>query len=314
MDVKKYKDLLSTKTLFLPRYDTLGDMFEGSLGYVPPGKLIEQRTKRLSRIASRPQQGNTLAREFLETFEPLLYHNFLRNFTFVSCWHQSEKESALMWKMYAKKGVMVKSDLSSLKDSLGINANGYQRSDIFWQDHGMDSVNSYEITAEVDKVKYVPHGTEIEAVGSDRYFHKQTEYADERELRVVLQLQLGPQQRYNFPFEIDNSPPTRNGREMNNLIWRSWKSIERSHEKHSLILNDIFSESGVRCPVDTNSLIKEVVVNPFGSRDSDVLEIKSLNHEFGLAAKVKKSVIETGKAPTTFSINISEGKTINFEL
>ncbi len=314
MDVKKYKDLLSTKTLFLSRYDNLGDMFEGSLGYVPPGKLIEQRTERLNRIARMPQQRNTLAREFLEAFEPLFYHKFLRNFTFVSCWHQSEKESALMWKMYAQKGVMVKSDLSSLKNSLGINANGYQRSNIFWQDHGIDNVNGYEISVEVDKVKYLPHGTEIEAVGSDRYFHKQAEYADEKELRIVLQLQLGPQQRPNFPFEIDNSPPTHNNEEMHNLILRSWKSVERSHEKHSLILNDILSEPGVRCRVDINSLIKEVVVNPFGSRDSDVSEIESLNHEFGLSAKVKKSVIETGKSPTTFSIKISEGKTINFEL
>ena len=209
---------------------------------------------------------------------------------------------------------MVKSDLSSLKSSLGINANSYQRSDIFWQDHGIDSMNGYEISVEVDKVKYLPHGTEIEAVGPARYFHKQVEYADEKELRVVLQLQLGPQQRPNFPFEIDNSPPTHNEKEMHNLILRSWKGVERSHEKHSLILNDILSEPGVRCRVDVNSLIKEVVVNPFGSRDSDVLEIESLNHKFGLAAKVKKSVIKTEKSPTTFSIEISEGKTIDFEL
>lgn len=314
MDVKKYKDLLSTKTLFLPRYDNLGDMFEGSLGYVPPGKLIDQRTERLNRITRMPQQGNTLARKFLEAFEPLLYHKFLRNFTFVSCWHQSVKESALMWKMYAKRGVMVKSDLSSLKSSLEINADGYQRSDIFWQDHGIDNVNGYEISVDVDKVKYLPHGTEIKAVGSDRYFHKQAEYEDEKELRVVLQPQLGPQQRPNFPFEIDNSPPTHNEVEMHNLILRSWKSLERSHEKHSLILNDILSEPGVRCRVDINSLIKEVVINPFDSGDSDVSEIETLNQEFGLAAKVKKSVIETGTASTTFSIKISEGKTINFEL
>ncbi|MYB92516.1 hypothetical protein F4054_05440 [Candidatus Poribacteria bacterium] len=314
MDVKKYRDLLSTKTLFLPRYDNLGDMFEGSLGYVPAGKLIEQRTERLKRITQMPQQGNTIAREFLEAFEPLFYHKFLRNFTFVSCWHQSEKESALMWKMYAQKGVMIKSDLSSLKSSLGINANGYQRSNIFWQDHGIDNVNGYEISVEVNKVKYLPHGTEIEAVGSDRYFHKQAEYEDEKELRIVLQLELGPQQRANFPFEIDNSPLTHNEEEMHNLILRSWKSVERSHEKHSLVLNDILSEPGVRCRVDINSLIKEVIVNPFDSGDSDVSEIESLNREFGLAAKVKKSVIETRKSPTTFSIKISEGKTINFVL
>ena len=50
------------------------------------------------------------------------------------------KESSLMWRMYAQKGIMIKSDLSSLKSSLGINADGYQHPNRFWQDHGTDSL------------------------------------------------------------------------------------------------------------------------------------------------------------------------------
>ena len=47
MDIKKYKDLLSTKTLYFPRYDQFEDKLEGSMqDCVPPKKLIYQRYKR----------------------------------------------------------------------------------------------------------------------------------------------------------------------------------------------------------------------------------------------------------------------------
>lgn len=314
MDVEKYKDLISTQMLFFPRYNKFEDKFEGSLSYVSPSKLIDQHTQRLNQITSMPQPGKTLAREFLEAFEPLLYHNFLRNFTFVSCWHKNAKESSLMWKMYAQKGIMVKSDLSSLKNALGINVDTYQNANVFWQDHGLDKLDGYKISLKVDKVKYLPRGTEIQAVGLDRYFHKQPEYASEKELRVVLQLQLGLHQRPNFPYLFNNVPFIPNHLEMNNLIVEFWEDIERTHAKHASILNSILSEPGVRCRVDVNSLIKEVVVNPFGNGDLDVSEIESLNRKFKVNAKVKKSAIETAPSPTKFRIGLGDGKSIDFEL
>ncbi|MCY3724989.1 MAG: hypothetical protein OXG97_22450 [Candidatus Poribacteria bacterium] len=85
---------------------------------------------------------------------------------------------------------MIKSDLSSLKSSLGVNAQGYEHSDIFRGNHGIDSSDGYEIFIETGNVKYIARGNYIEPIGSDRYFHKQLEYADERELRIILQLHL----------------------------------------------------------------------------------------------------------------------------
>lgn len=315
MNVKKYEDLLSTKTLFFPRYDNLGDPYEGCLGHIPTDKLIEKQTKRLKRIAAMPQQPKTLAREFLETFEPLLYHDFLREFTFVNCWHQSQTESMPMWKMYAEKGIMIKSDLSSLESSLGINAKGYQHADVFQENHGIDPSDGYEIFIETDNVKYISRGNYIEPVGSDRYFHKQLEYVDERELRVILQLHLDSQQRFNLPYIFDNtnfSPQDMTNVE--NLILQIWKNIKLSYEKHASILNADLSESGVRCPVDINSLIKEVVLSPFKNTDSEVLEVKSLNREFDIEVEVKKSVIEIKPAVTKFSASLSKEVTIELEL
>ena len=112
MSVKYYKDLLSTRTLFFPRYDNLSDQFEGSLGYVNPDRLVEEVKSRLK------QDGMPLkfrALNLLEELEPVFYHSFLKGFTFVNCWHQSVEESFHMWKVHGTKGVMIKSDLSSLK-------------------------------------------------------------------------------------------------------------------------------------------------------------------------------------------------------
>lgn len=310
MSVEKYKDLLSTGTLFLPRYDVFEDKLEGTLGYVPPGELIDEYTEKLKRITSMPQAGETLAREFLEAFEPALYHNFLRDFTFVSSWHQGMDESSLMWRAYAQEGVIIKSDLSSLKSSLGITAAGYQNHDVFWRENRTDSSHDYEFSVEVDEVKYRPLGHKIQPAGSDRYFYKQEVYKAEKELRIVLQIGLGPRQRFNFPFLFQNERPLHNKSEMNDLILRFWEDIERSYTKHSFILNSILPGSGVRCCVPVNTLIKEVVVSPRGS----LSEIESLNQKFGLAAPVKESVMKTEPAPTTFQIRLSDDREIKFEI
>ena len=375
MSIGKYYDLLSTGTLFFPHYNNLGDPYEGSLGHIPTDELIKKQTKRLGRITAMPLQPQTLAREFLETFEPLLYHDFLQDFTFVNCWHQNDIESMPMWKMYAERGVMIKSDLSSLESSLGIGAGGSQHSDILQEKHGIALSNDYEVFVETGDVKYISRGNYIEPVGSDRYFRKQLEYADEKELRVILQIRLGPEQRFNFPhiFDNTNSPlqnitnmenltpqsnfqihsgPEENITNMENLtlqsnfqirsgpeqifdlpyevnvinfspqnitniensILQNWRDAKLSYEKHASILNEGLSKNGVRCPVDTNSLIKEVVVNPFNNEDSEILKIELINQRFGVEAEVKKSIIEVEPSVTEFSVRLATGETIELEL
>ena len=219
-----------------------------------------------------------------------------------------------MWKMYAERGIMIKSDLSSLIGSLGINAKEYQHSGVFQENHGIDPSDGYEIFIEADDVKYISRGNYIEPVGSDRYFHKQLEYADERELRVVFQLHLGPEQRFNLPYIFDTtifSP--QDIEKLENLILQIWGNIKLSYERHALILGEDLAEGGVRCPVDINSLIKEVVVSPFNNSDSEVLKVEALNRELGVQAEVKKSVIEVKSAVTKFSADLPEEVTIELE-
>ena len=168
--------------------------------------------------------------------------------------------------------------------------------------------------------KYVPLGHEIKAIGTDRYFHKQQVYEDENELRVLLQFRLGQRQRPYFPLLFNNIPPPSEASKMDDLIIGFWKNIKKSYEKHASILNNNLSESpeserGVRCDVEINSLIKEVVVNPFSEdKDSIMSEIESLNHDFGVSAPVKESVIVNEPSPTKYNMNFANGKAIKFEL
>ena len=172
-------------------------------------------------------------------------------------------------------------------------------------------------------------------------------------MRVILQIRLGPEQRFNFPHIFDNTnSPLENITNMENLtlqsnfqirsgpdqifdlpyqvnvvnfspenitniensILRHWRDGKSSYGGHASILNEGLSKNGVRCPVDTNSLIQEVVVNPFNNEDAEILKIELINRRFGVEAEVKKSIIEVEPAVTKFSVRLSTGETIELEL
>ena len=317
MDIEKYRDLLSTKTLYFPRYDQFKDKLEGSMqDYVLPDKLAYQLAQGLRGMDGTAQDEKIIARTALETVEPALYENFLQNFTFVNCWHRGVKESSLMWKTYAEKdkqrGIMIKSDLSSLESSLRENPNNPRPVDTISQTLGADSSDGYKISINFGKVKYLPLGNEINIIGLDRYFCKQKPYADEREFRVVVQVQLSPVQRPNLSYLLHNTNVSVwDEKKMSDLIIEIWDKVKQSYKTQSSVLTGLLSNSHVRWAVDVTSLIKEVVINPYGNVDSDMREIQALNNEFGLSAPVKQSRIKTGTmVPTTFFVDLPDGRTI----
>ena len=316
MDIEKYKDLLATKTLYFPRCDQFEDKLEGSMqDYVPPDKLAYQRAQGLNRMDGTAQDEKIIVRTALETVEPVFYENFLQNFTFVSCWHRDVKESSLMWKTYAgedkQRGIMIKSDLSSLESSLGENLNNPRPVDTIFQTLGADPSDGYKISINFGKVKYHPLGSEINIIGLDRYFCKQKPYADEREFRVVVQVQLSPMRRPNLSCLLDNTNVSVwDEKKMSDLIIEIWDKVKQSYKTQSSVLTGRLSNAYVRCPVDITSLIKEVVINPYSNVDSDMREIQALNNEFGLSAPVKQSIIKTETIPTTLFLDLPDGRTI----
>ena len=328
MDIEKYKDLLSTKTLYLPRYDQFEDELEGAiLDYVDPNKLVYQCTEKLRRTDGTAQDERFIAWTYLDTFDPLLYEKFfLQNFTFVSCWHQGVEESSLMWEKYTEKdkqrGVMIKSDLPSLASSF--EKNRYVPRSVGTIVQALSSANSsdrYEIRITFREVKYYDikydklWENEISLSGLDRYLCKQKAYANEREIRVVLQIQLLPVARPNFSTLLATvNFPVGDKKTMSSLTIEKFEKMKQSYETQSSVLTGILPKPQckphVRFPVDITSLIKEVVINPYGNVDSDMREIQALNHEFGLSVPVKESDIKTETTPTTFFFDLPDGRTI----
>lgn len=317
MSLEHYKDLLSTNTLFFPRYDTLSDRFEGSLNHVDPDRLQGEVTRQLRQ---EDVSRGCRALNLLEGLEPMFYHSFLKDFTFVSCWHQNVEESFHMWQVYGGRGVMIKSDLSSLKSSLGISDSRYQDPDRFWRRYSRESLDDYEIFVEIKSIKYVPlrQRHKIKAIGTDRYFHKQQAYKDEKELRILLQLRLGGAQRFCFPLELDRHRSPVNDADMDNLIRMVWRKTERLYKEYASNLNSNLNSGmqGVRCNVDINSLITEVVVSPFAEKTDSVMEkIELLNWDHEVRADINESVIVVDKPPPTpYSMPLSGSRSISFEL
>ena len=85
----------------LARADTLSDPFEGSF---PKWN-----------VALRPHR---YPEQFLEKISSI--SQTARQMIFISCWHESDNESAAMWKLYAREhdGIAIKTSYRSLRDSL----------------------------------------------------------------------------------------------------------------------------------------------------------------------------------------------------
>ena len=291
MSLDRYKDLLSSNMLFFPRYDNLGDMYEGSLGHVDPNELNKEFISLMTKSEHR-NDHKSIVQVLLEKVEITHYHTYLKDFTYASCWHQYTGESSFMWKMYAQdKGVMIITDLSSLNDSLGINGNAYPHPDRFWNQYDQTLSNNHDIVVRVGKIKYVSKKDAKNVIGTDRYFHKQKAYKEEKEWRILLQLQLKEDLRFDVSRRLNKVPDIHNDKEADELMVNVWNEIKHHYTKHSVKLINKLPIHGVQCPVDVNMLIKEVIVETHF--DASVFsKVKLLNKKYGISAGVEISEIE----------------------
>ena len=149
MDFTKFVSLLDKGALFFARADKLGDPFEG---YIP------------NAIRAK-------AREFFEGHRDR-YQTMLKSikesarFMLISCWHESDYESAAMWKLYSKddNGIAIRTDFVSLKNGLTSSE------DIFigridYIDYGADSLpHNDRLSAFLCKRKSFEHEHEVRAI------------------------------------------------------------------------------------------------------------------------------------------------------
>ncbi len=159
MDFTKYFSLVSTKSLFLCRADLLGDPFEGSYSKAN----IRRRPEIYKDMIEKDMTEVKLVR-ILQQISNL--QKWLRQWTYINCWHMSEYESAAMWKLYAKssEAVAIQATYKNLIDSLPDN---------FY----------------VGLVQYIDYENDWLPEGNTFYpfLHKRKSFTHEREVRVVHQ-------------------------------------------------------------------------------------------------------------------------------
>ena len=152
MSFTKFVSLLTSKSLFFARADKLGDPFEGALSPLNTiwSPIINERVPP-------------------ETIE--LVHNAIKDrprFALVNCWHESEHESAAMWKIYSGggEGIAIKTDFFSLRNSFT----------------GADEVY-------IGRVNYVDYSSTFikENDPLAPLLYKRKSFEHEREVRVIFQ-------------------------------------------------------------------------------------------------------------------------------
>ena len=166
MDLKKFASLLNTQSLYLARADEFDDPFEGSF------------PKR--NVALRPHRyPHKLVEEL-----PSVTENAKRTM-FISCWHESDTESAGMWKLYATEheGIAIWTDFQSLRDSLV----------------GPESVF-------VGRVNYIDYQRSLidEDNMFDPYVYKRPEFRHEQEVRAIRWIRSSSEDR--SALNVANTP------------------------------------------------------------------------------------------------------------
>ncbi|MFB2586966.1 DUF2971 domain-containing protein [Herbiconiux liukaitaii] len=154
MDFVKFVALLESAELYFSRADLLGDAWEGSL----PVPLASLRGTPLE------AEGPVNTWNLSHSGEHVRYR------TYVSCWHESEHESAAMWRLYGGESRSVAITTSFRK---------------FAAAFGDDPMAQGPFAA---KVRYVDYATATFSVNNGflPFVHKRQSFEHEREVRAMF--------------------------------------------------------------------------------------------------------------------------------
>jgi len=169
MDFTRYVALLDSSSLYFTRADQFQDPFEGS-----HSRLNEQM---------RPKIYENIPPAVLIHMSKM--SRAARGWTYVSCWHASEHESAAMWSAYAP-----------VQGSIAVQTT-YER---------LRSQVSPEV--KIGRVRYIDYEKNWSPEGNLYYpfFHKRLSFDHEREVRAVfLDAELPPGEEINTD-ELQENP------------------------------------------------------------------------------------------------------------
>jgi hypothetical protein len=154
MDLAKFLSMLQDQALHFARVDIMPDEFEGSISKPTldhQRKIFDMPGEAFERFSGQLSEANRLHRAY----------------TYLSCWHMNEHESAAMWAIYQSgepRGVAVRSTYRGLSGCITDQRSVY-----------IGTVNYIDFDTEI-----VPDGN-----GYYPYVHKRKSFEHEREIRAV---------------------------------------------------------------------------------------------------------------------------------
>ena len=107
MSIEKFVDLLYRRSLYFSKISNLKDPWEGT-------SFLEEASQENLMADFERNEGDTATNLVLE-FRQALQEN--REFSYASCWHANEQESAGMWDLY-QADVAIKTSYKKLADAL----------------------------------------------------------------------------------------------------------------------------------------------------------------------------------------------------
>lgn len=127
MDIIKFLSLLEGNALYFNRLDKFDDPFEGThtLSYIEKrkGKHAKNQAQTLKEAGVMSKILGYTVEQYIERYDheknAAKATAFMREITFVNCWHMNDHESAAMWNLYAPSvgGIAIQTNFSNLRDA-----------------------------------------------------------------------------------------------------------------------------------------------------------------------------------------------------
>lgn len=192
MDFTKFLSIISTKCLYFPRADKLGDPFEGA-------KVSAKNKAKWDKhyfdffveaIKTAPNGSSETKseREVLKEAKRLLQDiqgigKRQISETYISCWYEGQYESDAMWKIYSssvEQAVAIKTTYKKLYNSLGRNS-----------------------SIQIGRVNYIDFAKQSVGI-NDSFWYKRKSFEHEKEVRaIIVDHTIGEEAGKLIPVKVD---------------------------------------------------------------------------------------------------------------
>lgn len=218
MNFSQFASLIVRGQLFFPKFELLGDEFEGTWANTLPQSIEESS---FAKVIKRNRKNIDGLVQSFEIFRKDIYLT-----SCVSCWHQNEYESAAMWNSYLKtnEGIAIRTTFKHLIASFGESQKRLMVGMITYADYDKDVLFYNPFTPFLTKLKSYEHENELRLIYSsdvkqgEEHTFKGGMYVDVDLTKMIEKIYISPNSpewfkdlmkgfldKFNLNFEIISS-------------------------------------------------------------------------------------------------------------